>query len=31
MCYRIPYVSADLRKLAVEPGIGEHCETMDTG
>ena len=31
MCYRFPYVSADLRKLALQPGITEHCMTSDLG
>ena len=31
MHYRFPYVGADLRKLAHQPGISKHCKTTDTG
>jgi len=31
MSYCFPYVSVDLRKPAIQPGISEHCETTDTG
>ena len=31
MRYRFPYVGADLRKLALQPGTSEHCKTTDTG
>jgi len=31
MRYRFPYVGADLRKLVLQAGISEHCETTDTG
>jgi len=28
---QFPYVGADIRKPALQPGISEHCDTMDTG
>ena len=31
MCYRFPYVGADLCKLVLQPGISKHCENTDTG
>ena len=31
MRYRFPYVGADLRNLAVQPGTSEYCETTDKG
>jgi len=31
MCYRFPYVGADLCKPVLQPGISEHCETTDMG
>ena len=30
MCYRFPYVDADLRKLALQPDTSEHCKATDT-
>jgi len=31
MRYYFPYAGADLRKLVIQSGISEHCETMDAG
>ena len=31
MRYRFPYVGADLRKLDLQQGISELCETTDSG
>jgi len=31
MRYRFLYAVADLRKLGLQPGISEHCETTDMG